>query len=52
MPMLRYQIRNEYGLSDPQLYRGDEKDDSEALLEDVAMADLPGLLRQLGDLAQ
>ncbi|XP_078162880.1 uncharacterized protein LOC144558031 isoform X3 [Carex rostrata] len=52
MPMVRYQIRNEYGLSDPELYGAAEKDDPEALLEGVAMAGLVGLLRQLGDLAE
>nr|CAD1822047.1 unnamed protein product [Ananas comosus var. bracteatus] len=52
MPMIRYQIRNEYGLSDPDLYRAAEKDDPEAILEGVAMAGLVGVLRQLGDLAE
>ncbi|XP_066164710.1 SCAR-like protein 1 isoform X2 [Oryza sativa Japonica Group] len=50
--MIRYQIRNEYGLSDPELYAPGEKDDPEALLEGVAMAGLVGVLRQLGDLAE
>ncbi|OAY83535.1 SCAR-like protein 1 [Ananas comosus] len=50
--MIRYQIRNEYGLSDPDLYRAAEKDDPEAILEGVAMAGLVGVLRQLGDLAE
>ncbi|KAL6638131.1 hypothetical protein ACP70R_025703 [Stipagrostis hirtigluma subsp. patula] len=51
--MLRYQIRNEYGLSDPELYAAPgEEDDPEALLEGVAMAGLVGVLRQLGDLAE
>ncbi|KAF8748243.1 hypothetical protein HU200_012986 [Digitaria exilis] len=51
--MIRYQIRNEYGLSDPELFAAapGEEDDPEALLEGVAMAGLVGLLRQLGDLA-
>ncbi|KAK4253375.1 hypothetical protein QN277_010694 [Acacia crassicarpa] len=52
MPMARYQIRNEYSLADPELYRAADKDDPEALLEGVAMAGLVGVLRQLGDLAQ
>ncbi|PKA63168.1 Protein SCAR2 [Apostasia shenzhenica] len=51
MPMVRYQIRSEYGLADPDVYREAEKDDPEALLEGVAMAGLVGVLRQLGDLA-
>ncbi|XP_042045814.1 protein SCAR4-like [Salvia splendens] len=52
MPMPRYEIRNEYSLADPELYRAADKDDPEALLEGVAMAGLVGLLRQLGDLAE
>ncbi|KAG1338093.1 hypothetical protein COCNU_04G003990 [Cocos nucifera] len=52
MPMIRYQIRNEYGLADPELYGTAERDDPEALLEGVAMAGLVGVLRQLGDLAE
>ncbi|CAL4936705.1 unnamed protein product [Urochloa decumbens] len=51
--MIRYQIRNEYGLSDPELFAATgEEDDPEALLEGVAMAGLVGVLRQLGDLAE
>ncbi|XP_048319637.2 protein SCAR2 isoform X2 [Ziziphus jujuba] len=52
MPLTRYQIRNEYGLADPELYAAADKDDPEALLEGVAMAGLVGVLRQLGDLAE
>ncbi|KAF3448019.1 hypothetical protein FNV43_RR08727 [Rhamnella rubrinervis] len=52
MPLTRYQIRNEYGLADPELYGAADKDDPEALLEGVAMAGLVGVLRQLGDLAE
>ncbi|XWS43908.1 hypothetical protein CRYUN_Cryun16bG0145100 [Craigia yunnanensis] len=52
MPLTRYQIRNEYSLADPELYRASDKDDSEALLEGVAMSGLVGVLRQLGDLAE
>ncbi|KAB2098526.1 hypothetical protein ES319_A01G245000v1 [Gossypium barbadense] len=52
MPLTRYQIRNEYSLADPEIYRASEKDDPEALLEGVAMAGLVGVLRQLGDLAE
>ncbi|XP_010529920.1 PREDICTED: protein SCAR2 [Tarenaya hassleriana] len=52
MPLTRCQIRNEYGLADPELYRAADKDDPEALLEGVAMAGLVGILRQLGDLAE
>ncbi|CAN1820605.1 Protein SCAR2 [Linum perenne] len=52
MPLTRYQIRNEYGLADPELYKSADRDDPEALLEGVAMAGLVGVLRQLGDLAE
>lgn len=52
MPLTRYQIRNEYGLADPELYGAADRDDPEALLEGVAMAGLVGVLRQLGDLAE
>ncbi|KAL0333156.1 UNVERIFIED_CONTAM: protein SCAR2 [Sesamum angustifolium] len=52
MPMSRYEIRNEYSLADPDLYRAADKDDPEALLEGVAMAGLVGVLRQIGDLAE
>lgn len=52
MALKRYEIRNEYSLADPELYRAADKDDPEALLEGVAMAGLVGVLRQLGDLAE
>ncbi|KAL1543631.1 protein SCAR2-like isoform X1 [Salvia divinorum] len=52
MPMNRYEIRDEYSLADPELYRAADKDDPEALLEGVAMAGMVGVLRQLGDLAE
>ncbi|CAN4106164.1 unnamed protein product [Withania somnifera] len=52
MPLNRYQIRNEYSLADPEMYKAADKDDPEALLEGVAMAGLVGVLRQLGDLAE
>ncbi|XP_020107835.1 protein SCAR2-like isoform X1 [Ananas comosus] len=52
MPLLRYEIRNEYGLGKSELRGATENDDSEALLEGVTMAGLVGLLRQLGDLAE
>ncbi|GAA0173695.1 non-motor actin binding protein [Lithospermum erythrorhizon] len=52
MALSRYEIRNEYSLADPELYKSANKDDPEALLEGIAMAGLVGVLRQLGDLAQ
>lgn len=52
MPLIRFNVRNEYGLGDPGLYRGANKDDPKALLEGVAVSGLVGILRQLGDLAE
>ncbi|CAM6095576.1 unnamed protein product [Calypogeia fissa] len=52
MPLVRYEIRNEHSLANPQLYRTAAKDDPEGLLEGVAMAGLVGIVRQLGDLAE
>lgn len=52
MPLVRYEIRNEYSLANPELYRSAGKDDPGALLEGVAMAGLVGIIRQLGDLAE
>ncbi|XP_072998876.1 SCAR-like protein 2 isoform X1 [Typha latifolia] len=53
MPLVRFEVRNEYGLGDPELYRGAAKrEDSKAVLDGVAVAGLVGILRQLGDLAE
>lgn len=52
MPLLRYEVRNEYGLGLPELYREANKEDPKAVLDGVAVAGLVGILRQLGDLAQ
>ncbi|RDY02485.1 Protein SCAR2, partial [Mucuna pruriens] len=52
MPICRYHIRSAHALADPELLGAAGSDDSEALLEAVAMAGLVGFLRQLGDLAQ
>ncbi|CAH8313061.1 unnamed protein product [Eruca vesicaria subsp. sativa] len=52
MTLMRYQIRNEYGLANKELYRSTDKEDAEALLEGLSMAGHVGLLRQLGDLAE
>ncbi|TXG60907.1 hypothetical protein EZV62_012270 [Acer yangbiense] len=43
MPLTRYQIRNEYSLADPKLYRAADRDDPEALVEGVAMNRHKGL---------
>ncbi|XP_058095582.1 protein SCAR3-like isoform X2 [Magnolia sinica] len=51
MPLTRFQVRNEFRLGDPELFRGASKDDPKAFLDGVAVAGLVGILRQLGDLA-
>ncbi|KNA15523.1 hypothetical protein SOVF_097440 [Spinacia oleracea] len=53
MPLVRFAIKNEYGLGVGELYKdGVESEDPKAVLDGVAVAGLVGLLRQLGDLAQ
>ncbi|XP_078431390.1 SCAR-like protein 2 isoform X2 [Wolffia australiana] len=53
MPLMRFQLRNEYGLGDPELFRGPAKrEDPNALLQGVAVSGLVGIIRQLGDLAE
>lgn len=52
MPLVRFGVRNEYGLGHPELYRAADKEDPKAVLEGVAVAGLVGILRQLGDLAE
>ncbi|KAJ7947086.1 protein SCAR3-like isoform X2 [Quillaja saponaria] len=52
MPLVRFQVRNEYGLGHPDLYKGANKEDPKAVLDGVAVAGLVGILRQLGDLAE
>ncbi|CAL9148049.1 unnamed protein product [Musa hybrid cultivar] len=53
MPLVRLEVRNEYGLGDPELFRGAvRKEDPKAILDGVAVAGLVGILRQLGDLAE
>ncbi|KAH8968123.1 hypothetical protein BDL97_03G113000 [Sphagnum fallax] len=52
MPLVRYEVRCEHSLANPELYRSAARDDPEALLEGVAMAGLVGIVRQLGDLAE
>ncbi|XP_077251123.1 SCAR-like protein 2 [Tasmannia lanceolata] len=52
MPLIRFQVRNEFGLGDPDLYRAANKDDPNAILDGIAVAGLVGILRQLGDLAE
>ena len=53
MPLVRFEVRNEYGLGQGELYReGNREEDSKAVLDGVAVAGLVGILRQLGDLAE
>lgn len=52
MPLVRFGVRNEYGLGQPELYKEANKEDPKAVLDGVAVAGLVGILRQLGDLAE
>ncbi|KAG8365537.1 hypothetical protein BUALT_Bualt18G0115400 [Buddleja alternifolia] len=52
MPLVRVEVRNEYALGAPELYRDVNKEDPKEILEGVAVAGLVGVLRQLGDLAE
>ncbi|XP_028756084.1 protein SCAR3-like isoform X2 [Neltuma alba] len=51
MPLVRLQVRNEYGFGQPELYKETNREDPKAVLDGVAVAGLVGILRQLGDLA-
>ncbi|XP_034211846.1 protein SCAR3 isoform X2 [Prunus dulcis] len=52
MPLVRFQVRNEFSLGQPQLYKEVNREDPKAVLDGVAVAGLVGILRQLGDLAE
>ncbi|KAL0300668.1 UNVERIFIED_CONTAM: protein SCAR3 [Sesamum radiatum] len=52
MPLVRVEVRNEYALGAPDLYRAVDKEDPKDILDGVAVAGLVGVLRQLGDLAE
>ncbi|XAR66568.1 hypothetical protein NMG60_11012847 [Bertholletia excelsa] len=52
MPLVRVQLRNEYGLGQSELYGEADGEDPKAILEGVAVAGLVGILRQLGDLTE
>ncbi|TYH71231.1 hypothetical protein ES332_D05G171700v1 [Gossypium tomentosum] len=52
MPLVRAQVRNEYGLGQPELYKEVNREDPKAVLDGIAVAGLVGILRQLGDLAE
>ncbi|CAK9152606.1 unnamed protein product [Ilex paraguariensis] len=53
MPLVRVEVRNEYGLGQRELYKeANGEEDPKAVLDGVAVAGLVGILRQLGDLAE
>lgn len=52
MPLLRVQVKNEFGLGKSDLYVDSNNEDPKAVLDAVAVAGLVGILRQLGDLAE
>ncbi|XP_059669840.1 protein SCAR3 isoform X2 [Cornus florida] len=52
MPLVRVQVRNEYGLGSPELYKEANREDPKDVLDGVAVSGLVGILRQLGDLAE
>ncbi|GKU94403.1 hypothetical protein SLEP1_g7903 [Rubroshorea leprosula] len=52
MPLVRSQLRNEFRLGQPELYKQADRDDPKALLDGVSVSGLVGILRQLGDLAE
>lgn len=52
MPLVRFQVRNEFGLGNTELHSRVNKEDPKAVLEGAAVAGLVGILRQLGDLAE
>ncbi|KAL8236110.1 hypothetical protein R6Q59_017191 [Mikania micrantha] len=52
MPLMRVEVRNEYGLGMPELYTETDAENPKAVLDGVTVAGLVGILRQLGDLAE
>lgn len=52
MPLVRVQVKNEFGLGKSDLYVDSNNEDPKAVLDGVAVAGLVGILRQLGDLAE
>lgn len=52
MPLVRFEVRNEYGLGGRELYKEADSEEPKAVLDGVAVAGLVGILRQLGDLAE
>ncbi|KAG7573559.1 hypothetical protein ISN44_As09g018360 [Arabidopsis suecica] len=52
MPLVRLQVRNVYGLGQPELHTKVDREDPKAILDGVAVSGLIGILRQLGDLTE
>lgn len=52
MPLVRFELRNEYGLGQQEIRRQVDHEDPKAVLDAAAVAGLVGILRQLGDLSQ
>ncbi|XP_041027547.1 protein SCAR3-like isoform X2 [Juglans microcarpa x Juglans regia] len=52
MPLVRFELRNEYGFGQPDIYRQIDREDPKAVLDAAAVAGLVGILRQLGDLSE
>ncbi|KAE8723005.1 SCAR family protein, putative isoform 3 [Hibiscus syriacus] len=52
MPLVRAQVKNEYSLGKPELYKEVNREDPKAVLDGVTVSGLVGILRQLGDLAE
>ncbi|PON41370.1 SCAR/WAVE family [Parasponia andersonii] len=52
MPLVRFHVRNEFGLGNSELHSRANKEDPKAVLDGAAVAGLVGILRQLGDLAE
>ncbi|KAL1219252.1 Protein SCAR1 [Cardamine amara subsp. amara] len=52
MPLVRLQVRNVYGLGQPELHSKVNREDPKEILDGVAVSGLIGILRQLGDLTE
>lgn len=52
MPLVRLQVRNMYGLGQPELHGKVNREDPKEILDGVAVSGLVGILRQLGDLTE
>ncbi|GMH05512.1 hypothetical protein Nepgr_007352 [Nepenthes gracilis] len=53
MPLVRFDVKREYGLGVPDLYHEEaDREDPKVVLDGVTVAALVGILRQLGELAE